>query len=414
MKLHPAQAKIALDTHRFRVVNCGRRFGKSELAAWEMKATAVLGNGTRVVYVAPTFQQARDIAWQTLKRVCQDAIVNTNETRLELTLRNKYGTTSSLWLRGWEAIETLRGQRFDLVVLDEVAMMKSFWAMWQEVVRPTLTDTRGRGLFLSTPKGLNHFRDLYNLQDVDSDFKSFHFTSYDNPYIPKDEIDKARNELTEDRFAQEYLADFRKTQGLVYKDFDRARHVFTDMGIIKSRVRKLVGIDWGWTNPTAVLEFIEDGDRNFYIVSEWYKTEKPSDEIIEYAASLNAQAYYPDPAEPDRIALMLKRKLPVRDVSKDIVAGIDSVQKLIRAGKLFVHSSCVNTISEFETYSYPDKKPDKNTPEVPIKENDHALDCARYTLHMASMAQATTQAPVRRTIPAHTPYAARFAQTPKM
>jgi hypothetical protein len=64
-------------------------------------------------------------------------------------------------------------------------------------------------LFISSPKGFNHFYDLYNLEAKDKDYKSFHFTSYDNPFIPRDEIDKASKELTEDRFAQEYLADFR-------------------------------------------------------------------------------------------------------------------------------------------------------------------------------------------------------------
>ncbi len=109
-------------------------------------------------------------------------------------------------LRGWEAIETLRGQSVDFIVLDEVAMYRNFWRTWQEVIRPTLTDRKGRAMFISTPKGFNHFYDLYNLQEEDSDFKSFQFTTYDNPHIPVEEIDKAKQELTEDRFYQEYMA----------------------------------------------------------------------------------------------------------------------------------------------------------------------------------------------------------------
>ena len=68
-----------------------------------------------------------------------------------------------------------------------------------------MTDTRGTALFASTPKGFNHFYDLNNLELTDKEFKSFSFTSYDNPYLPVDEIDKAKATLPPDRFAQEYL-----------------------------------------------------------------------------------------------------------------------------------------------------------------------------------------------------------------
>src|SRR5574337_1352941 len=172
--LTQAQSEIVRDTHRFRVINAGRRFGKTELAAWEMKGYAVMRKDTRIAYIAPTFQQARDIAWQTLKRNCQDAIVNVNETRLELTLRNRHGGAGTIWLRGWESIETLRGQRFDFIVLDEVASMKNYWSAWQEVIRPTLTDTKGDAMFISTPKGFNHFYDLCLLESQDKDYKGVH------------------------------------------------------------------------------------------------------------------------------------------------------------------------------------------------------------------------------------------------
>lgn len=398
MKLTPAQAVIASDKHRFRVVNSGRRFGKTELAAWEMKAYAVFGTDRRIAYIAPTFQQARDIAWQTLKRICLDAIVNVNESRLELTLKNVKGGTSTIWLRGWEAIETLRGQRFDFIVIDEVAMMKNFWANWQEVIRPTLTDTVGHGLFISTPKGFNHWYDLYNLQAKDTDYKSFHYTSYDNPHVPPSELDKARGELTEDRFAQEYLADFRKTEGLVYKEFDRKLHVFDDKDVIKAVVMRHIGIDWGFTNPCAVLEVIEDKDRNFYVVSEYYQTGKTTEEILSYAGSLSGNDYFPDPAEPDRIEEMRRKRMNVREVNKDVTAGIDSVRRLFKNQKLFIHGSCMNLIWELETYSYKDGKQGLNAPEEPIKENDHACDALRYVLHMVSN-KSSTRPPVSQFIP---------------
>jgi hypothetical protein len=162
--LSPAQAEIVRDRRRFRVVDCGRRFGKTTLASLGIAGKAVSKNDTRICYVAPTFQQARDILWRDLKRTLLPVTKNVNESRLEIEVSTQDGGSGFVWLRGWESIETLRGQRFDLLVLDEVASMRNFWLHWQEVLRPTLTDTRGEALFLSTPKGYNHFYDLFQLE----------------------------------------------------------------------------------------------------------------------------------------------------------------------------------------------------------------------------------------------------------
>jgi PBSX family phage terminase large subunit len=382
MELTPAQAKIAIDPHRFRVLCCGRRFGKTTLAIDQIKACAASGP-KRIAYIAPTFQQARDIAWEELKRDCHKAAIQINETRLEIKMGNVKGSESLIILRGWEAIETLRGQKFDFIVIDEVASMRNFWPNWLEVIRPTLTDTRGEAMFISTPKGFNHFYDLYNIQDRDGDFASFHFSSYDNPHLPVDELDKSRKELPEDQFAQEYLADFRKTQGLVYKDFNRSIHTYNDgeeSGI--GWVERLVPVDFGYTNPTAMYLIRKDRDSHYWIDKEYYQTGKTTPEIIEIAKSYRGNRYYPDPAEPDRIEEMKRALLNTVEVSKDVEAGISAVQQLLKTQRLHIHVSCVNLINEFETYRYPDRKPDQNEKETPIKENDHGLDAIRYALYM--------------------------------
>jgi phage terminase large subunit-like protein len=164
MKLHSAQDEVARDTHRFRVLCCGRRWGKTTLAVEEIKGVA-LSKDARIAYIAPTFQQARDIAWQMLIKELKPITKKVNESRLELEVVNLKGGTSSIALRGWEAIETLRGQFFDFIVIDEVASMRNFNVYWHEVVRPTLTDTKGQVMFISTPKGFNHFYDLFNTKE---------------------------------------------------------------------------------------------------------------------------------------------------------------------------------------------------------------------------------------------------------
>lgn len=379
MELHQSQDQVANDTHRFRVLCCGRRWGKTTLAVEEIKGLA-LSKDARIAYIAPTFQQARDIAWQMLIKELKPITKKVNESRLELEVVNLKGGTSSIQLRGWEAIETLRGQFFDFIVIDEVASMRNFNVYWQEVVRPTLTDTKGQVMFISTPKGFNHFYDLFNTKD--EDYQSFHFTSYDNPFIPKEEIDKAGKEIPEDRFAQEYLADFRKTEGLVYKEFDRTRHITS---LVPSSVSDVIlGIDFGYTNPSCILPVKIDADNHYWILEEFYKTHQTTEQIAEQAKLYKPTKVYADPAEPDRIEILKKSGLNCRDVSKDIVAGVDRVRELFKQGRIHISPSAHNLIHELETYRYPEKKPDQNEQEKPVKENDHALDALRYALYMTA------------------------------
>lgn len=384
-KLHKTQAEVASDLHRFRVLCCGRRWGKTTLAIDQMKACAI-AKPVRIAYIAPTLQQARDIAWEQLKRDCAQAALSIREApRLEIILPTQKGGESLIVLRGWEAVETLRGQAFDLIVIDEVAMMKNFWTNWQEVIRPTLTDTKGEVLFISTPKGFNHFYDLFNLQDEDADFKSWHFPSSANPFLPPEELDKAQQELSPERFSQEYLADFKKTEGLVYKEFDRNKHLFTGIPEGTGIVERIAGVDFGFTNPCAIPDIWIDNTDTWWFKEEYYETSKTDAQVAEYIAAKKFNAVYPDPEAPAAILEMRKRGVNVRDVVKgkdSIKNGIDAVRERLKAGKLKIHVSCINTIMEFETYSYPDKKDQHNEEEKPIDESNHMMDAIRYPVMM--------------------------------
>ena len=384
MVLSPHQSTIVSDPHRFRVVNIGRRGGKTTLAVEEMKGLG-FSRESRICYVAPTYQQARDIAWEALKKELHDIASSINESRLEIRIRTQDGKESIYLLRGWESIETLRGQAFDFIVLDEVAMMRNFWMQWQEVIRPTLTDRKGQALFISTPKGFNHFYDLYNLEGVDQDFKSFHFTTYDNPFIPKDEIETAKKQLTEDRFAQEYLADFRKTEGLVYKEFSRDKHLYDETTEQPEQYERIAGLDFGYTNPAAMPFITIDTKKVYWVTDEYYHSGRTEDEICDYVASQKFQKVYPDPENASAVESLRRKGVNVRDVNKgkdSVISGIQKLRELFKANRIKINKKCINLITELETYSYPDKKDQRNQDELPIKENDHLLDALRYAISM--------------------------------
>lgn len=383
MILHPTQNIIAEDLHRFRVLCNGRRWGKTTLAVEEIKGK-LLGKACRIAYISTTYQQSRDIAWEILKRELRPATVNVNEQRLEIKVRNIHGTESVVFLKGWESVETLRGQQFDFLVLDEVASMRKFWEGWNEVLSPTLTDTRGEALFISTPKGFNHFYDLYNLQDVDPDYKSYHFTTYDNPYIPVDEIEREKRTKPENAFGQEYLADFRKTEGLVYKEFDRSKHIYAET--TERFVDNFGGVDFGYVHPAAVIPVSRDSMDTFWVPGEWVHSGKTDAETAEYVSALGWSRAYPDPESPAAIEELRRRGVNVREVIKGKDSqknGVDKIRELLKANKLKIHSSCKHLINEFETWSYKDNSEDYE------EEGEDALDALRYAIMMTTASART-------------------------
>lgn len=390
--LHPAQAQIVNSQKRFRVVDCGRRFGKTTLVAEEMCGFAHYRPKTLSVYLAPTITQARDIAWSMFKEKTKGLWnKEPNETRMEIEVRSVNGEISRIWLRGTENVQSLRGLGINFLAPDEVSSMNNWKSIWAEVLRPTLTDTKGQALFTSTPKGYDHFYELYNMEKKDPDYQSFKFTSYDNPHLPVDEINKARLELDEDTFAQEYLAEFKKYTGLVYKDFSREVHVITPIEL-KSNWSYYRAVDFGFVHPTAVL-FAAISDKGIlYIFDEIYSSGLQTPDLAELIKQKSVGRMYlstiADSAQQSDIGELSRYGLGVTPVSKTSGSQgedwtkfkIRKVTEKLRGRKIYVFNNCVNTIREFESYKYHEVNKYGQVTEVPVKIDDHAMDALAYMI----------------------------------
>jgi hypothetical protein len=193
---HTNQQRILDSQSRFRVVMCGRRFGKSELSQIEIIINSLKGNN--VAYITPTYQLARVFFEKLIKALPFE----NNKSELSI----KFPNDGSVEFFTGERLDNLRGRKFHLVVIDEASFIPNLEEGWLNSIRPTLTDYKGRALFLSTPKGKNYFYSLY-LKSGEPDWESFKFTTYDNPHIDKTEIDDARLQIPEVVFEQEYMAN---------------------------------------------------------------------------------------------------------------------------------------------------------------------------------------------------------------
>jgi phage terminase large subunit-like protein len=213
--LLPWQKEVFQDKTRFKVIAAGRRCGKSRLAATTLLIEGLrCPPGSAVLYVAPTNGQARQIIWNVLLEIGREVIQGSHINNMDITLING----AMIYVRGADRPDTLRGVSLTYAVLDEVADIKP--EAWEQVIRASLSDKRGRAIFIGTPKGRNWFYDLFNLgqSGKDEEWKSWHFTTKDNPLIDPQEIEAAKKTLSSFAFKQEYMASFDNAGSDIFKE----------------------------------------------------------------------------------------------------------------------------------------------------------------------------------------------------
>ena len=381
--LHQSQRLIASSTARFKVLRCGRRFGKTTEAIEEMKGACLFAPAP-VAYFATTQDQARDIVWDDLVHEVEGTanFVSKNEQRLEVVLRRPDGTTNKIRLFGWENIETARGKKYSLVVLDEVDSMRSFEKQWREILRPTLVDYEGHALFMGTPKGYKTLYRLEKLAITNKDYESFHFTSYDNPHLKSSELEGMKSEMTESQFSQEMMAEYKKMEGLIYEEFSRDKHI---IACPFEPVRWGISIDFGYNHPLAALIYALGADDSVHVDRMLYQTKLDDAQRAAAIRSLvgdtKLDVQVADSEDPIAI-INLNRELKLRLLKAEkpkgsVRAGIEQVKSMLNKRTLTIDPSCEDLAWELENYQWKLNKSDQQTDE-PVKENDDAADSLRY------------------------------------
>lgn len=217
LSLHDFQKQIASNPARFKIIRAGRRGGKTLLETENLSFEAVRGKDRRVYYIAPTQKQAREIIWEILKSRLTN-LATINEQRLELQVPTRDGGKSIIQVAGWENRENFRGKPAHHITFDETDTMKDFFIGWQEIFRPALIDTRGTADFIGTPKKENpNLRRLEKEAEGKPDWAAFHFTSWDNPVLPREELEQAKLEMDAQTYKQEILAEYVENEGALFK-----------------------------------------------------------------------------------------------------------------------------------------------------------------------------------------------------
>jgi hypothetical protein len=364
MQLSKPQRQVADDKARFRVLVTGRRFGKTTLAIRELCYHARIP-GRVCWFVTNSYRQAKQICWVKLKEILKDLrwIKKINEAELTIELKNG----SRICLRGADNKDSLRGVGIDFIVLDECADIEE--TAWTEVLRPTLSDTKGVAMFAGTPKGMNWFHDLYQRgQDPsEKDWSSYLFTTIDGGFVDAGEIEQAKRDLDAKTFRQEYQATWETYSGIIYYGFSMSENVkHFDVPLDTNVIH--VSCDFNLDPMAAVVSYIDNGI--VYIFDEIQIWSSNTDELCQeiHRRYPGKKIFcYPDPASRQRktsaggktdlsilqnagfICKVPPRHMAVRDRINSVNAKLCSASG---ERQVFIHPKCKNLLNSISKHTY--------------------------------------------------------------
>lgn len=261
-RLTKPQLTILRDPHRFKIVNAGRRFGKSFVSGAAILEQISKKKNSVIWYVAPTWDMAKKIMWDDWlpKNIPKEWVAEVNK----MDKAYKFINGSILYVVTADNPEHLRGSSLDLVIMDECAFMKD--DVW-DTVSPALGDKMGRAILVSTPKGYNWFYKTFKEALEDKDWATFQYTTLDGGNVPIEEIERQKRNMSPKMFAQEYLANFENLASRVYDMFDREQNVCDlDENWGKDSTDVHIGIDFNVNPMTAAIAVKER--ENIYFFDE--------------------------------------------------------------------------------------------------------------------------------------------------
>lgn len=425
---HQKQREFMRSKARWKHLVWGRRTGKSMGVALYTMLRAIENQGNYYI-IAPTYKQAKSIYWQDILKVLipQAIIKKTDEGELYVQLdtaeynletqdilgyninvtHNPDLPPSTIYLKGADNPDSLRGVKLHGAVLDEFAFFQYADDTWRKIIRPALSDYQGWAIISSTPDGFNNaFADMVSsaqaaIADGDTKFFYSHATMLDNPYITHrvEEWNDIKAEYERDGkmddFTQEFEAAFTSPSLQVYKEFNFDTHVINPRDIPQTNMTYAIGMDFGLKDPFAVVFVAIDQKDNWYIYDEIYLPDLTVDGMARIVHQKMGDKHFSriigDSAGAMEIKSLRDKSLgenrvfvtPSKKGKDSIRNGIREVSSKLAVRestgkpKLFIGSNCKSTIREFQEYK---RLRDAwgVVSETPEDRNNHLMDALRY------------------------------------
>lgn len=415
---HRGQKVFHTSQKRFKVMDCGRRWGKSTSGPHDKVPLMLQKKPVLGWIVAPTYDLGEKefrVFWHILVDVMK---VPLDRSKTFNSLRTKDFRITTAWgssveVRSAEHPDSLVGEGLDFVIMAEAAKLKL--SHWEKFIRPTLSDKRGSAVFVSTPEGFNWFYDIYLRGQSESpeykDWWSYKSPTWENDVIfpggaNDPEIIEVKGTLSREVFDQEYGAEFTSFAGRIYSEFDEAYHVVHNYKF-NPNWSNFCAWDFGFRNPFCNLHIQMDPGENLYVWFEYYERNMTSTEHARRLKSIiqwRVDNSFHDPSgveDINQIQNIFRSRQEYHNrfledfssnpANNEWKPGIERVKEFLKLREtasgeykpqLFISDECTNTIREFNTYRVKEQSEkiseSKDPKEEPRKKDDHAMDALRY------------------------------------
>jgi phage terminase large subunit-like protein len=289
---------IINESYKYYILNIGRQFGKTMLGINQMLYWAINHKGCNIAWVTPIYKQSKKVFDEMEKVTKSSGLFEYNRSDLTIS-----GFNSQIQFFSGERPDNIRGNTFDYLIVDEMAFTRP--ELWSEVLSATVLVKGKKVIFISTPKGKNHFYQLSLQPNYDNRYKYFHYSSYDNPMIDAEDLEERKRSLPKHIFEQEYLAKFIDNASGLFKNVDSC--------VIKpaKRTQKLFGgLDIGRADDYTVLTILNKNYQMVY-VQRWRQQEwsKIIDEVATKIREYNAEIFVEVNNQGDVFFEMLQNKV---------------------------------------------------------------------------------------------------------
>jgi phage terminase large subunit-like protein len=289
---------IINESYKYYILNIGRQFGKTMLGINQMLYWSINHKGCNIAWVTPIYKQSKKVFDEMEKVTKSSGLFEYNRSDLTIS-----GFNSQIQFFSGERPDNIRGNTFDYLIVDEMAFTRP--ELWSEVLSATVLVKGKKVIFISTPKGKNHFYQLSLQPNYDNRYKYFHYSSYDNPMIDAEDLEERKRSLPKHIFEQEYLAKFIDNASGLFKNVDSC--------VIKpaERTQKLFGgLDIGRADDYTVLTILNKNYQMVY-VQRWRQQEwsKIIDEVAAKIREYNAEIFVEVNNQGDVFYEMLQNKV---------------------------------------------------------------------------------------------------------
>lgn len=262
---------------KYYALNIGRQFGKTLLGINQLLYWAINDKGCKIAWITPVYKQGKKVFSELERAVTRSGLFTFNKSDLIVT-----GFGSSIEFFSGERPDNIRGNTFDYMVVDEMAFTRQ--ELWDEVLSATVMVKGKKVIFISTPKGKNHFHRICMQHNYDERYAYFHYSSYDNPMIDPRELDERKRSLPDHIFRQEYLAEFLDNGSGLFKNVAQCVKPITPGS------KAYAGLDIGRADDYTVLTILDEQGQQIYVNrwrhDEWNKIiDKVADVINKYRAT---------------------------------------------------------------------------------------------------------------------------------